>query len=128
MHPSPAHFSAPLISTIHLQSPLKQTKHRKRSQCGSCSMSVCPIIYPSAHISSLANIHCNQSLVCFEILVFCDTINIGSLVGLLPVIGLLPCHGDSAALDKQYWLFHASQSCRDYLSTEPLHMLCSIWM
>jgi hypothetical protein len=73
-------------------------------------MSVCPIIYPSAHISSLANIHCNQSLVCFEILVFCDTINIESLVGLLPVIGLLPCHGDSAALDKQYWLFHASQS------------------
>ena len=35
--------------------------------------------------------HCNESLVWFEVSGFCDTINIGSSLGLLRVILLLPC-------------------------------------
>ena len=42
-----------------------------------------PRVYPSVHFS--------ESLVWLEISGFCDTINIGSSLGLLPVILLLPC-------------------------------------
>lgn len=50
----------------------------KASHRGSCSVSVCPIAYPSVHTFSLANIHCNESLVRFDISGFRDNINIGT--------------------------------------------------
>jgi len=57
-------------------------------------------VYPSVHTSSLGNVHCNESLVWSEISGFCDT-NIRSPVGFLPVILLLPCVMEPAALDQQ---------------------------
>jgi len=44
---------------------------------------------PSAHTSSLANVHCNESLVWIEVSGLCDTIDIGSSWGLL-VMPMLP--------------------------------------
>jgi hypothetical protein len=41
------------------------------------------------HTSLLANTHCNESLVWFQVSGFCDTINIGSSSALLPIILLL---------------------------------------
>jgi len=39
----------------------------------------------------LGNVHCNESLVWFELSGVCDTIHIGSSLGFLLVIRLLPC-------------------------------------
>lgn len=66
-------------------------------------------ITPFAHTALPANVHCSESLVWFETSGFRDTINIGSSLGLLPVILLLPCVMDPAALDQQAWPFHMSQ-------------------
>jgi hypothetical protein len=66
-------------------------KHRKHlimeaALCHSVShrISLC-------HTSSLVNVRYNESLLWFEIFGFCDTINIGSSLGLLLVILLLSC-------------------------------------
>jgi hypothetical protein len=67
----------------------ERERERERASCsGSCTL--CPTAYPSVHTSSLANVHCNESLVWFEISGFCDTISVGSLPGLLWVLLLLP--------------------------------------
>lgn len=49
------------------------------------------MVYSSVHTSSLANVHCNESLVWFEVFGFCDTITIGNSSGILLVILLLSC-------------------------------------
>ena len=54
-------------------------------------VSVYPTVYLSVHTSSLANVHCSESLVLFEISGVCHAIHTGSSSGLLPVILLLPC-------------------------------------
>ena len=112
MHPSPAHLPCLcLISALcpcnlphktykqasKQQNPTKQkaknTKNKqttppnpkalKTSFCGSCSVSQCvPTAYPSVHSPSRVNVH-YESVVWFEISGFCDTINIGSSLGLL---------------------------------------------
>lgn len=51
---------------------------------------MCPTVYYPVHISSLANVHRNESLIGIEVSVFCDTINTGSLSVILLVILLLP--------------------------------------
>lgn len=65
---------------------------------------VCHCVYhsiPFCHISLLANVHCNESLVWFEAFSFCCTISTGSSLGLLrcPVVAL--CQGDPAVLALQ---------------------------
>ena len=55
------------------------------------SVTVCPTVYPSVHTSSPANVHCDELLVWLEVSGFCDTINIASSLGILPVILLLLC-------------------------------------
>ena len=52
--------------------------------------------------SSLANVHCSESLVWSEVSGFCYTINTGSLPGLLVTL-LLPCVMEILALDLPYW-------------------------
>jgi hypothetical protein len=44
------------------------------------------IIYSFVLISSLANVHYNESLIWFKVSDFCDTINIGSSLEILPVV------------------------------------------
>jgi len=83
----------PKIKHIHKQQQQQQQQQqqRRKHHHGSCSMLTrCPTIYPTVPTSSLANVHCNESLVWFEISGFCDTINIGPSSGLL-VILFLPC-------------------------------------
>lgn len=58
----------------------------------------------------LKYVHCNESLVWFEICGFCDTISIVSSSGLLSVILLFShvtslCHRDSATLEMKDWPF-----------------------
>ena len=63
-------------------------------------ITVCYTVNPFAHIDSLANVHCNESLVWFKVSGFCYTINTGFSLGLLsrhPAIAL--CHRDLTALD-----------------------------
>jgi hypothetical protein len=48
--------------------------------CHSVSHSI-----PLTHTSSLVNVHCNETLVRFEISSFYNTMNIGSLLGFLLV-------------------------------------------
>jgi hypothetical protein len=52
---------------------------------------VCSTVDPFVYTSSLANVHCNESLVWFEVSGFYDTINIESSLGLLLVHLLLLC-------------------------------------
>lgn len=52
-------------------------------------------LYP--HIS-LSDVHRNESLACFKISGFPDTISIGSLVEIVPVTLLLPCVMESLYL------------------------------
>jgi hypothetical protein len=59
---------------------------------------VCPTINPSVHTSSLANVHCSESLVWSEISGFCDTINIGSSPGPLLVSCCCPVSQISCSL------------------------------
>lgn len=51
---------------------------------------VCHKLYPLAQTASLANVCYIESLVWFEASRFCHTSNIGSILGLLSVILLLP--------------------------------------
>ena len=48
-------------------------------------------IHPFVHISLLANVHCNEPLVSFEVSGFYYTINTGSSPGLHLKVQLLPC-------------------------------------
>lgn len=48
-------------------------------------------VYPLVRTASLANVHCNESLVLVEVSGFCYTINTGSSLQLLWDILLLPC-------------------------------------
>lgn len=63
------------------------------SHCGNSSvtvcLTVCPIVYPSFHTSSLANIHYNETLDWSKASGFCHTVNIGCSLGLLLAILLL---------------------------------------
>lgn len=74
-------------------------------------ITVCLTVYPSAYMSSLANVPCNESLVCFETSGFRDTISshqdYPSSSGFLLVTLLLPCVVDFQ--DLQDWPFHTSQ-------------------
>ena len=66
------------------------------------------------YTSSLANVHCNEPLVCFTIFGFHDTLKYWILTKTspgYPVVAL--CHGDPAALEQRDWLFHASQPFAD---------------
>ena len=73
------------------------------SHHGSCNMSQrIPCI---GYTSSLANVHFDESLVCFKSFGFSD-INMGFSPGLLLVT---LCHGDPAALEQQDSPFHAPQ-------------------
>jgi hypothetical protein len=107
MHLSPAHLISILLP---LQPPWQNKKTHKKNKtkqktkqkitppskqsrenislCDAVCHSV-SIVYPFVHTSLLVNVNCNESLVWFEL--FCDTINIESSLGLLPVILLLPC-------------------------------------
>lgn len=64
---------------------------------------MCQSVYPFAQTALLADVHCNKSLVGFEVSGFCYTIIAGATLGLLsdnPVVAL--CSGDNAALDVQF--------------------------
>lgn len=78
----------PHISPPHLATSIKDT-HTHQSLESSISECV-PQSIP-VYTSSLANVHCSKWLVWFRISGFCDTINIASSLGLLPVTLLLPC-------------------------------------
>lgn len=67
---------------------------------------MCPTVYISVHLSSLADIHCSEL---FEISGFCDTINIESSSGPLSYPIVAQCHGDSAPFEQQDWPFHVSR-------------------
>jgi hypothetical protein len=69
----------------------KTKKHRKHLIVEAVVYYSMSIVYPSIHTHSLANVHCNESLVWFEIFDFCDTINVGSSLGLFRPILMLPC-------------------------------------
>jgi hypothetical protein len=56
---------------------------------------MCPTVYSTVYTSSLANVHCNESLVCFQV----------SVVVLYP--------GYPIAFDQQNWPFHTSQPSED---------------
>jgi hypothetical protein len=67
---------------------------------------VCYTVYRFVHASSLASVHCSESLACLEASGFCYTINAGSSQG-YPVAVL--CRGDPAALNLQDWPYHTLQ-------------------
>ena len=70
---------------IHTNNNRSKTKHRKKKLiveavvCHSVST-----VYPSVHTSSLANVHCSESLVWFKISGFCDTHQYWILVRIPP--------------------------------------------
>lgn len=63
----------------------------------------------------LSNVHCNELLLWFEVSGFCDSINIGSSLGLLPVILLLPCVMEILPL----WISRAGH----FMHPSPLQMI-----
>jgi hypothetical protein len=71
MHPTPIHFFIPsylpftLVIYPYPKNPktTTKTKHRKH-------FIVETVVYPSAHTPSLADVHCNESLVWFKIFSF----------------------------------------------------------
>jgi hypothetical protein len=124
MHSSPAHLLTPNTCPSpllpHPQNKHTHThthththpkpKHRKHLiidavACHSVSHSILFV-----HTSSLANVHCNESLVWFKASGFWDTINVVSSRELLPSYPVVaPYRGDPAALDQQGWSFQESQ-------------------
>jgi hypothetical protein len=69
---------------------------------------VCHTVHHFAQRALLANVHCNESLVWFQVYDFCFTINTGYSLRLLSDNQLLPCDGGLSAL---------------YLQDLPLHVL-----
>lgn len=76
----------PVKSTNKTGNTATHRKHR-----GSCGVSQCHTVHPSAHTPSFADVHCNESSFWFEISGFCDTLSIGFSGGLLQVILWLSC-------------------------------------
>ena len=75
---------------------------------------MCPSVYLSVHTSSLVNVHCNEAFVWFKISGFCDSINIGSSLRLLPIILLLPSATEILSITiSRDWPFHVSQPFTD---------------
>ena len=104
---NPIHLPLLLYLPSILATP--PTKHRKKNslwklQCVTVSHSIpiCPHFL-------LTNVPCNDSLVCNEASGFSYSINSGILQG------LLPCHGDPAALYLQVQPLHAWQLMRQML-------------
>ena len=73
------------IHSLSLQPPLQKQNKTKQNhlvmEAGVC--------HPFVHICLVANVHCNESLVCL-ISDFCYIINTGSLPGLSDIL-MLPC-------------------------------------
>jgi hypothetical protein len=87
--PQPHSSSSILGPALH---PCSLLQTQKNLNCGSCSVSQCVPRIPFVYTSSLANVHCNESLVWYECSGFCYSINTGTSVGFLR-------HGDSVVLD-----------------------------
>jgi len=70
MHPNPVH------PTLHLAASLynREKDWLWKLQC----VTVCPTVYPFIHMSSLADVHCNESPVWYEASGFGSTIRTGS--------------------------------------------------
>ena len=83
---------------------------------------MCPTIYPSVFTSLLANVHCNESLFWFEDCGLCDTISIGSSLGLFSYFVLAKCQGNSEILKKKAWPIHVSESLTDDVDLEIGHL------
>jgi hypothetical protein len=87
-------------------SPAPNKTHTNKQQQITENISLCKLyyvtvwstVYPSVHTSSLANIHCNESLIWTQISGFCDTILAGTTPG-YPVVSL--CHEDTASFEQQ---------------------------
>jgi hypothetical protein len=101
MHPNPTHLPLPRMSFTFATSPTEK-KHLlvESIVCHSVSHS-----RPASHTSLLANVPCNESLVCLSqglwLLLHHQYWNLtGTPLG-YPVVTL--CHGDPAALDLQGW-------------------------
>ena len=84
MHPSPTYLL--ILSPFALTAPPPKHTHSIEKHL-IVEAVVCLTVYPSLHTSSLANVHHSESLVSG----LCDTINIGSSLGLLLVILVLFC-------------------------------------
>jgi hypothetical protein len=82
MHPNPTHLL--LLSCTHLP-PLQPppTQKKKNLIVETERVTVCPTVYPLDHLSLLANVHYNESLVFSEASGSCNIINTGSSPGLL---------------------------------------------
>jgi len=65
----------------------------------------------SVHRSLLANVHCNESLVWFEVSSFYQYWIVTGAPLRYPVFAL--CHGGPSALDLQDWPFHTLQQIID---------------
>jgi hypothetical protein len=107
MYSNPTHLPIPsyLPSNLATFSPKE-----KKSCCVSCT--VRPTVHPFVHTALLTHVHA-MSLVLFEALGFCYTINAGSSLGLL----LLPCVMEGlchpVTLDLQDWPLHTLQQFID---------------
>jgi hypothetical protein len=102
MHSGPTHLPTPSYppSTLATSLPKKIKAHKQINKTNIreyillwklLCVTMCPTGYPAVHTSSLANLHCNESLIWFEIAGFCNTFSTGSSLELFLVILLLPC-------------------------------------
>jgi hypothetical protein len=111
-YPSPTHLPIPSHPPSPLQTPQKrkqqqqqkkkkkkQPKHRKHRllEAVVCHI-VFPRVYTFVHISSLANVHGNESLVWFKVTPSILDPHLDFSLS-CPVVTL--CHGDPAVLDQQ---------------------------
>lgn len=126
--PSPPIHSLPLqhppkIKSTHTnKTKIKSPSHR---QLLVAEALVCPQSIPLPtylHLQMLT-----ESLVCFRVPGFCETINTGSSLGLLPVL-VAQCHGDPAALNnKTGWHFHVPHQFTDSVDFRVDHFRALDW-
>jgi hypothetical protein len=82
----------------------ERERERERDRNHTVETAVYHTVYSFIYTSFLANVHCNEFLVWFKASGFCYTINIGSSLGLLLDILLLPCIMEIL----QLWIFSPS--------------------